>query len=114
LLDTTIEAQLSEITKLFLGQPLRAGPVDPKDLFLKFLGVHCAQFPEEARAKTAERIGDPIREGDLLYLPSGVTVVVPAKRVSDLLDIDYFAKIRADRENAYRDEVARSPVPENE
>ena len=72
------------------------------NLFLRLLGVHCAQFPEEVKFETAEKIGDPIREGDTLRIASSMTVVVPAWRISELLDRPYFAEQRATRDRARR------------
>jgi len=62
------------------------------------LGVHCAQFPEEVRIKIAESKRTQIEEGDILKIPSSLTVVVPAWEISRLMDSDTFALIREERE----------------
>jgi hypothetical protein len=55
LLDTTIEAQLSEITQLFLGQPLRQLAL--KNLAMTIAVRHNATpgFGEQAQARIGER-----------------------------------------------------------
>jgi hypothetical protein len=72
------------------------------DWFLGLLGVHCGQFRDPVRAfkSEAERevVGDPIREGDLLYIQSGMTIVVPAWEVSALLDSEPLESARQERE----------------
>jgi hypothetical protein len=83
----------------------------PGDSFLMFLGVHCAQFPEEARVTVAESKGN-IREGDVLKIPSRMTVVVPAWQVTRLLDLPYFEKIRDAREKISKQEAMSVPLPE--
>jgi len=67
--------------------------------FLKFLGVHSGQFPERIEAQKAESYGQiPINDGDKLVVPSSMTVVVPAWRVSELLDMPIFKEQREMRE----------------
>lgn len=78
--------------------PNRTAVIDPTDLFCMLLGVHCAQFPEEVRIKIAESKRTQIEEGDILKIPSSLTVVVPAWEISRLMDSDTFALIREERE----------------
>lgn len=67
------------------------------------LGVHCGQFwdmvsVQKARQRPAartERLGDPILEGDELEIQSSMTIVVPAWRITELLD--WLANGRMDR-----------------
>jgi hypothetical protein len=69
-------------------------------LFLRFFGIHCGQFQERVTVTTApkgseiveaeERLGDPIREGDQLTLPSSMTIVIPCWRITELLDLEIF------------------------
>jgi hypothetical protein len=90
----------------------RMNPINPDDLFMYLLGVHCAQFPEETRVKRAEARNDAIKEGDFLLLPSSLTVVVPAWRITELLDRPYFDTVRKGREKKYPSDVKNVPVPE--
>ena len=76
------------------------------------LGVHCAQFPEEVRFQIAESKRKQIEEGDLLKIPSSVTVVVPAWEISRLMDDEKFTRIRVEREARHADEVRRIAIPE--
>jgi hypothetical protein len=95
----------------FAGQ-MRSMMPNPGNSFLMFLGVHCAQFLEEAKATVAESKGDIIREGDILRIPSSMTVVVPAWQVTRVLDLPYFAKIRNAREKISKQEAMSVPSPE--
>jgi hypothetical protein len=76
------------------------------------LGVHCAQFSEEVRVEIAENRRKQIEEGDLLKIPSSVTVVVPAWEISRLMDDEKLAMIRFAREKRHADEVRRIAMPE--
>lgn len=75
-------------------------------LFVGLLGIHCGQFWDSVKAYKAppsgERDGEPIHEGDELYIQSGMTIVVPAWRVSELLRLNIFKEVREQRDNARR------------
>jgi hypothetical protein len=88
-------------------------------LFIGLLGIHCGQFWEPVKAykspPTDERDGDPIHEGDQLYIQSGMTIVVPAWRISELLALETFKMAREKRDAERREEFARTtPAPEVE
>jgi hypothetical protein len=84
------------------------------NLFLNLLGVHCSQFPEEVKFKKGEAVFDPILEGDVLKIPSSMTVVVPAWRITDLLNEDYFEGLRVKREKNASKDAGKLPVAEKE
>src|ERR1700730_10923690 len=91
----------------FTGQP-----VHPGDYFLKFLGVHCAQFPEEMTFRKAESRGDIIKEGDKLMTNSSITVVIPAWQISKIIDLPHFNNRRKEREERFSGDINYVPVPE--
>ena len=71
------------------------------NLFVRLLGVHCGQFPEMVKASksaSAEIHGDQIKEGDELWIPGGMTVVVPACCISELLNSPSLEAQRRDRD----------------
>src|SRR5262249_49331715 len=86
--------------KLLAGH-YQMNPIDPMDTFCMLLGVHCAQFPEKVRVKIAEAKRTNIGVGDILRLPSSVTVVCPAWEISRLMDDERFQIIRQEREKRY-------------
>ena len=76
---------------------------EPFDTFWGLLGIHCGQFwdsIEVRKAKTKERVGDPIAEGDELEIQSGMTIVIPAWRIKEFLDSDEFEMARQKRDNS--------------
>jgi hypothetical protein len=79
----------------------------------RLLGVHCAQFPEQwkiVRGKGSRKRTDEYVEG-----MSGMTVVVPAASILELLNKPKFANARKPAEQAYQDLInkARLPLAEN-
>lgn len=95
--------------------------------FLALLGVHAGQYPEPATAKkiTAKKktktkatktreVGLSIRDGDRLEIPSGMTVVIPAWEIVDLLNKPVFRKQRDERQRLRneRDAAETRPLPE--
>jgi hypothetical protein len=90
-----------------------------KDWFVGLLGIHCGQFWDVAKIRKSppeddsERIGDPISEGDEIYIQSGMTIVVPASRISELLDLEVFHMVRQKRD-ARRAGYVQNPNPEVE
>jgi hypothetical protein len=94
------------------GEPL---PMKPSFKFMGLLGIHCGQFLEEFEvrkkpAKNEERLGDPIHEGDKLYAPGAMNIVVPSWRVSEILDLEIFDTPRQKREPALREAASKSSV----
>jgi hypothetical protein len=82
------------------------------NLFLRLLGIHCGQFPEDVKFTKAERLGDPILEGDTVTIPSSMTLVVPAWRISELLDMPAFERQRAERDARKKKHAKGRAVPE--
>lgn len=84
---------------------------------IALLGVHCGQFPDPVKVYKSppkrEREGDPIHEGDTVYIQSGMTIVVPAWRIIEMLDLEVFEMARRDRENRLEDAARRRPQPES-
>jgi len=88
-----------------------------KDHFLGLLGIHCGQKWEETKVSKSpsppcERRGDPIQEGDELYIPGAMNIVIPAWRVSELLNLDIFEMARQKREPAFRKLMLKRPQAE--
>lgn len=77
----------------------------PTNILFALLGIHCRQFYEEiefeASEITVEHSRRPIVEGDILRLPSSMTMVLPAWQISKLLDREEFAMVRKKREQAW-------------
>jgi hypothetical protein len=97
-------------------QPLpRPGEFDlrlvPK--FVALLGVHCGQYRDEVEVvrsppKHPQGEGAPIHEGDELYIQSGMTIVVPAWRITELMNLEVFEVARKEREERLGDAARRS------
>lgn len=85
------------------------------NIFLRLLGIHIGQYPEVVKArklpktKPISETDDLIRHGDRFVIEGGVTVVVPAWEILDLLNREEFVKRRAEREAQLDDS---EPVPE--
>jgi hypothetical protein len=93
-------------------RPQTLGPM------LALLGIHCGQFWEEIEFKKAttdaEATNQPILEGDKLKVPSSMTIVMPAWRISTLLDAEDLAMVRKKREEGWRrDRENKIPRPES-
>jgi hypothetical protein len=87
----------------------------PYDQFVGLLGVHCGQFWDEIefrKARKSEKAGDPIKEGDSIEIQSSMTIVVPAWRITDLLDREIFEVARRKRDVAHNAIRARRARPE--
>jgi hypothetical protein len=92
------------------------------NLFVRLLGVHCGQFPEvvkaykspiaACRSSVREVRGDAIKDGDELWIPSGMTTVVPASRISELLNAPQLEAERRARENERQRDWMKMPWPE--
>lgn len=71
------------------------------NVFLALLGIHSGQFREEIKAETTEARGDEIREGDVLLIPSSMTIVVPAWAIEELLNLPIFGEQRTMRDRKH-------------
>lgn len=74
--------------------------VNGTNLFLRFLGVHCNQFYEPFEVEVQEAIGDPVKVGQKQLYPSSVTLVIPAHRIIEALNVSQFQETRIAREEA--------------
>lgn len=97
------------------GAPL---PLRHYPKFLGLLGIHCSQFWEPIKVskkppKPNEQAGDLIREGDTLYVQSAMNVVIPACRISEILDLEVFEMARKKRKPLLRDEAMKDAQPES-
>lgn len=96
------------------SEPNKTGlVVGPGGKFLKLLGIHTAQFPEEITAEKAEAMGGQIKEGDKLVIPSSMTIVIPAWKISECLDDQNLEEIRLARDKKWREEIAPMSNPES-
>ncbi len=73
------------------------------NMYLRLLGIHCRQFFEplevsRLKEEAGESLGDPIKEGDLLEIQSSMTAVIPAWRISELLEDSELTKTRKEIE----------------
>jgi hypothetical protein len=107
---------LSDIPPVPRPLPL---PNDPRAIpkFIALFGVHCGQFYDPVKVsksppKRHEREGDAIVEGDRLYIQSGMTIVVPAWRITELMNLDAFEVARKNRENRSAEAAMSRPQPE--
>jgi hypothetical protein len=81
------------------------------------LGVHCGQYWDKIKVRKTpptkhDREGDPIHEGDDLYIQGAMNVVVPAWRIRELLDLEVFETARKRRDEELKDELAHHAQPE--
>jgi hypothetical protein len=88
-----------------------------KDHLLGLLGIHCGQFWDTLKVRAVKRteseaIGDTIKEGDKLRIESAMTIVVPAWRISQLLDLEVFEISRKKQDERRERESDRRPQPE--
>lgn len=97
-----------------------------KEHFLKLLGVHCGQFRDVIKIKEArnlevgealeaieegvENANVALKIGDKLYIPSSMTIVVPAWCITDLLNHPELEAMRKKREAGHND----TSIPEPE
>lgn len=99
-----------------IGFSINTGTTTRKNWFVGLLGVHCGQFRDVVEvwksSPRSERIGDPIKEGDKLYIQSGMTIVVPAWRITELWDIEVFQIAREKRDAKRRLESENKPQAE--
>lgn len=91
--------------------------LDETSIFMGLLGIHCGQFMDEIevrklRKPRSERKGDPISEGDELEIQSSMTVIVPAWRITELLDLEVFEMSRAKRDEERESHWKKRPRAE--
>lgn len=86
----------------FKSGPYHLSPPSADAHFIGFLGVHCGQFWERVKFRKpqnmGEKAGDPIVEGDEIEIQGGMTVIAPAWRVNETLDLKVFEEMRQKRE----------------
>jgi hypothetical protein len=99
---------------LSITDPNKEGWGNGRCMFL--LGVHCGQYNEGIEARKMvpvhQAVGDPIVEGDTLKSPAAMNTVVPVWRITEMLDMDKFAKIRTAREKSRQQEALTHPSAE--
>jgi len=88
------------------------------DNFMGLLGIHCGQFWDTVKAfKTsahkAERLGEPLQDGDELDIQSSMTIVAPAWCISETLDLEVFEVARKKRDEDREGAARRRPRPES-
>lgn len=123
---TTLAPRLSESR----GDDLRRYSGDEVDwaiehdtddnLFIRLLGIHVAQYSEVVRVRRlpgdqprVEAEQDVIRSGDQLIIEGGVTVVVPAWEIVDLLNRQEFVDKRESRTAELDDQTTPSKADES-
>src|SRR5258705_5370942 len=74
------------------------------DTFLGLLGVHCGQIPEEI---PADEVSGRSRSRITLTMPSSITIVVPAWRITELLNDPRLEKQRMAREQGWATDGSR-------
>jgi hypothetical protein len=89
-----------------------------KNQFIRFLGIHAAQYHDRViayKTKTPQAEANAaIREGDQLRIPNSMAVVVPAWEVLTLLDLPLFQERRRQREDWMIEKKRKSNDPEPE
>jgi hypothetical protein len=80
-----------------------------ENYFTSLLGIHCGQFWDKVEAyKKPPEEGDPIHDGDHLYIQSGMTIVAPASAITDVLNLEIFEMVR-DKREASRERSSSEP-----
>jgi len=78
-----------------------AGAINGPGTFLRLLGIHSGQFRDSVEVElngnyiVTQESGEP----DTALVPSSMTVIVPAYRIKELLDLPNFINARAVRES---------------
>lgn len=84
-----------------------------KNYFLKLMGVHYGQFPETIELLRSRDPGAPITLESTAKIPSSLTTVVPAWRITELLDHPDFVAERERWDVEHEAEAMSIPVPES-
>jgi hypothetical protein len=84
--------------------------------FIALLGVHCGQYWDKVKVSKSvpsqhDRLGDPILEGDNLYIQGAMNIVIPAWRITELLDLEVFEIERKERDERLADDATRRAQP---
>jgi hypothetical protein len=102
----------SDLSKMDERDPF--GVPTKTDVLFGLLGIHCGQFWEKLEFRKAEADVEaqrlPVLEGDRLRVPSSMTLVMPAWRISTLLDSEPFAVVRNSREVVWTEEAKKRPI----
>ena len=96
--------------------PLPSG-YHQRSRLIALLGVHCGQYWDKVEVRKSpptrrNRVGDPIAEGDNLYIPGAMNIVVPAWRITELLNLEVFQLARKERDERLADAVLKRAKPE--
>lgn len=98
------------------GAKANLNPIIPRnDFYWGLLGIHCGQFwdPVEVRKEPSESNASTIQDGDTIFIQSGMTIVIPAWRISHLLDSEEFELARKKREKEWEPEDRKMAKPES-
>jgi hypothetical protein len=98
--------------------PMPGSGTHARSKFIALLGVHCGQYWDKVKVRKSlptrrERDGDPIHEGDDLYIQGAMNIVVPAWRIRELLDSEIFETARKHYDEELKDEAVRRAQPES-
>lgn len=98
--------------------PMPGSGIHARSKFLALLGVHCGQYWDKVKVRKKppsrhDRDGDPIHEGDDLYIPGAMNIVVPAWRIRELLNLEVFQIARKRRDEELKDDAMRGAQPES-
>jgi hypothetical protein len=98
--------------------PMPGSGTHARSKFIVLLGVHCGQYWDKVKVRKSlstrrERDGDPIHEGDDIYIQGAMNIVVPAWRIRELLNSEIFEKARKHHDQELKDEAIRRPQPES-
>jgi hypothetical protein len=99
--------------------PMPGSGIHARSKFLALLGVHCGQYWDKVKVSKKlpgrrDRDVGPINEGDDLYIPGAMNIVVPAWRIRELLDLEVFEMARKRRDEELKDDAMRRAQTESE
>jgi hypothetical protein len=94
----------------------KTGKVNLSESFLYLLGIHWGQFPEDWELKEIKLEGKPPRsnlilEGAYVEGFSGMTCVIPAKKILDLLNVSKFINRREKEEKEIGERFRKNGFP---
>ena len=98
--------------------PMPGSGTHARSKFIALLGVHCGQYWDNVKVRKKrptghERDGDPIHEGDNLYIQGAMNIVVPAWRIKELLASESFEMARKRRDEELKDEAMHRAQPDS-
>lgn len=89
-------------------------PIIPRnDFYWGLLGIHCGQFWDPVEVRTKPDEASTIKDGDTIFIQSGMTIVIPAWKISRLLDSEEFELARKKREKEFEPENRKMAKPES-